>query len=60
MSAESQPDSTSAAQDALQARLDHLFRHHPREDAAGNATAVLRRYIEHYRRQGEQQAGGQA
>lgn len=60
MSADRQHDSTSAAQDALQDRLDQLFRHHPREDAAGNATDALRRYIEHYRLQGDQQAGGQA
>lgn len=34
---------------AVQARLDHLFRKHEREDHADWATGLLRRYIEDYR-----------
>jgi hypothetical protein len=34
---------------ALQARLNHLFRHHLRDDPAQAATGILRRYVENYR-----------
>ena len=60
MSADHQHGAPLPAQDALQARLDQLFRHHPRDLAGSDATGTLRRYIEHYRLQGDQQAGGQA
>lgn len=36
---------------AVQARLDHLFRHHARDAATGRATGILRRYVEDYRLQ---------
>lgn len=48
------PDPTLPA--ALQARLDHLFRHHVRDDQAAAATATLRAHIEAYRRQAEEHA----
>jgi len=35
--------------DAIQARIDHLFRNHDREDLGDWATGVLRRYVEDYR-----------
>ena len=38
---------TSSA--AVQARLDHLFRHHARDDHDDWATGLLRRYIEDFR-----------
>lgn len=34
---------------AVQARLAHLFRHHPADDADDWAGALLRRYVEDYR-----------
>lgn len=60
MSADRQHDSPLPAQDTLQARLDYLFRHHPRADADGAATGVLRRCIEQYRLQEGQQTGDPA
>jgi hypothetical protein len=36
---------------AVQARLDHLFRHNDRSED-DPATTTLRRYVEHYRLQG--------
>ena len=34
---------------AIQARLDHLFRKHDRDDLGDWATGILRRYVEDYR-----------
>jgi hypothetical protein len=34
---------------AQQARLDHVFRHHLRDDPTNAATHALRRYMESYR-----------
>jgi hypothetical protein len=39
--------------DAIQARLDHLFRKHDRDDLGDWATGILRRYVEDYRLQRE-------
>jgi hypothetical protein len=39
--------------DAVQKRLDHLFRHNDRDDHADWATGLLRRYVEDYRLQRE-------
>jgi hypothetical protein len=44
--------------DAIQARLDQLFRNHDRDDRADWATGTLRRYVEHYRLQ-DARTGGQ-
>lgn len=41
--------------EAVQARLDHLFRGNDREDHADWATGILRRYVEDYRLQREVQ-----
>jgi len=41
--------------DAVQARLDHLFRNNERDDHQDWATGILRRYIEDYRLQRELQ-----
>jgi len=61
MSAAGQSPATDPALPmAVQARLDHLFRHHASDDPAAAATANLRRYIETYRRQAAAQAGIQA
>ena len=38
---------------AIQARLDHLFRKHDRDDLGDWATGILRRYMEDYRLQRE-------
>jgi hypothetical protein len=38
---------------AVQARLDHLFRKHDRDDLGDWATSTLRRYVEDYRLQRE-------
>ena len=38
---------------AVQARLDHVFRKHDREDLGDWATGILRRYVEDYRLQRE-------
>ena len=38
---------------AVQARLDHLFRQHDRDDLGDWATGILRRYMEDYRLQRE-------
>jgi hypothetical protein len=35
--------------DAIQARLDHVFRRNDRDDHADWATGLLRRYVEDYR-----------
>jgi hypothetical protein len=51
------PAPDQALPTAVQARLDHLFRHHLRDDPAAAATAALRRYIETYRGQTAAQAG---
>ena len=37
----------------IQARLDHLFRKHDRDDLGDWATGILRRYVEDYRLQRE-------
>lgn len=37
--------------EAVQARLDHLFRHNERDDHTDWATGILRRYVEDYRLQ---------
>lgn len=37
--------------EAVQGRLDHLFRKHDRDDLGDWATGVLRRYVEDYRLQ---------
>ena len=34
---------------AIQARLDHVFRKHDRDDLGDWATGILRRYVEDYR-----------
>ena len=47
--ADQSPVPHSAPSAALQARLDHLFRHHVRADPANAATHALRRYMESYR-----------
>jgi len=39
--------------DAIQARLDQLFRKHDRDDLGDWATGILRRYVEDYRLQRE-------
>ena len=36
---------------AIQARLDHLFRMHDRDDLGDWGTGILRRYVEDYRLQ---------
>jgi hypothetical protein len=38
---------------AVQARLDHIFRKHDRDDLGDWATGILRRYVEDYRLQRE-------
>jgi hypothetical protein len=38
---------------AVQARLDHVFRKHDRDDLGDWATGILRRYVEDYRLQRE-------
>lgn len=35
--------------EAVQARLDHVFRDHDRDDLGDWATGILRRYVEDYR-----------
>jgi hypothetical protein len=42
--AEAPPDA-----EHVQARLDHLFRKHDRDDTGDWATGILRRYVEDYR-----------
>jgi hypothetical protein len=44
---------------AVQARLDHLFRNHERDDPDDWATGTLRRYVEHYRLQKDTRPGEQ-
>ena len=39
--------------EAVQARLDHIFRKHDRHDLGDWATGILRRYVEDYRLQRE-------
>ncbi|MFS2015609.1 hypothetical protein ACEN88_03415 [Massilia sp. CT11-108] len=39
--------------EAVQARLDHIFRKHDRDDLGDWATGILRRYVEDYRLQRE-------
>ena len=39
--------------EAIQARLDHVFRGHDRDDLGDWATGILRRYVEDYRLQRE-------
>jgi hypothetical protein len=39
--------------EAIQARLDHVFRKHDRDDLGDWATGILRRYVEDYRLQRE-------
>jgi hypothetical protein len=39
--------------EAIQARLDHVFRQHDRDDLGDWATGILRRYVEDYRLQRE-------
>jgi len=39
--------------EAIQERLDHLFRKHDRDDLGDWATGILRRYVEDYRLQRE-------
>ncbi|MFS2215317.1 hypothetical protein ACCD08_12485 [Telluria sp. Tellsp104] len=39
--------------EAIQARLDHIFRKHDRDDLGDWATGILRRYVEDYRLQRE-------
>lgn len=56
-----QPTPSGAAEEdadsaALEARLDHLFRHQAHEGHAGWATLQLRRHIEAYRLNRERQA----
>jgi hypothetical protein len=45
--------------EAVQARLDHLFRDNRRDDHNDWATGILRRYVEDYRLQRDTQAEGQ-
>ena len=40
---------SAPAPEAIQARLDHLFRRNDRDDHADWATGLLRRYVEDYR-----------
>ena len=39
--------------EAIQTRLDHVFRKHDRDDLGDWATGILRRYVEDYRLQRE-------
>ena len=39
--------------EVIQARLDHIFRKHDRDDLGDWATGILRRYVEDYRLQRE-------
>lgn len=58
MSAERQDTQVAAA--GLQARLDHLFRNHVRDDPTDAATTVLRRLVEAYRLPQPAQPGAQS
>lgn len=47
------PPLDRATPEAIQSRLNHLFRHNDRDDHADWATGLLRRYVEDYRLQRE-------
>jgi hypothetical protein len=47
------PEPPPIAPQAIQARLDHMFRKHDRDDLGDWATGILRRYVEDYRLQRE-------
>lgn len=47
------PEAPPPDPEAVQARLDHVFRKHDREDLGDWATGILRRYMEDYRLQRE-------
>lgn len=47
------PAPPPADPEAIQARLDHLFRQQDRDDLGDWATGILRRYVEDYRLQRE-------
>jgi hypothetical protein len=58
MSAERQDTQVAAA--ALQARFDHLFRNHVRDDPNDAATTALRRLVEAHRLPQPGQPGAQS